>query len=93
MDNPYGVYRFDPAKVFQVGNSMTNYVGVSNKSDKNNIFLSFENNVQQGVVQYREVCPPEFQIQYRSGNYTLVKNKCIKSVYQQKNSTAFWYFL
>lgn len=54
MDNPYGVYRFDPAKVFQVGNSMTNYVGVSNKSDKNNIFLSFENNVQQGVVQYRD---------------------------------------
>ncbi len=54
MDNPFGTYRFDPAKVFQTGTSMTNYVGVSNRSEKNNIFLSFENNVQEGVVQYRD---------------------------------------
>ncbi len=54
MDNPYGVYRFNPADVFQTGTSMTNYVGVSNKTANNNIFLSFENNVQEGVVQYRD---------------------------------------
>ncbi|WKZ58900.1 MAG: SusC/RagA family TonB-linked outer membrane protein [Cyclobacteriaceae bacterium] len=54
MDNPYGVYRFDPAKVFQTGGSLTNYIGIGNRSEKNNIFLSFENNVQEGVVQYRD---------------------------------------
>jgi TonB-linked SusC/RagA family outer membrane protein len=54
MDNPFGVYRFNPADVFQTGNSMTNYVGIGNKSEKNNIFLSFENNVQEGVVQFRD---------------------------------------
>ncbi len=54
MDNPYGVYRFNPADVFQKGTSMTNYIGISNKTEKNNIFLSFENNKQEGVVQYRD---------------------------------------
>lgn len=54
MDNPYGVYRFDPADVFQTGNSYTNYIGISNRTEKNNIFLSFENNNQQGVVKYRD---------------------------------------
>ncbi|SEL07876.1 SusC/RagA family TonB-linked outer membrane protein [Parapedobacter koreensis] len=54
MDNPYGVYRFDPADVFKTGNTLTNFVGVSNRTEKNNIYLSFENNVQQGVVQYRD---------------------------------------
>lgn len=54
MDNPYGVYRFNPADVFQVGNNLTNYVAVSNRTETNNIFLSFENNVQEGVVQYRD---------------------------------------
>jgi TonB-linked SusC/RagA family outer membrane protein len=54
MDNPYGVYRFDPADIFQKGTSMTNYLSVSNRSEKNNVFLSFENNVQEGVVKYRD---------------------------------------
>ncbi|MGK6351290.1 SusC/RagA family TonB-linked outer membrane protein [Parapedobacter sp. DT-150] len=54
MDNPFGVYRFDPADVFQTGLSYTNYVGVSNASEKNNIFLSFENNNQAGVVAQRD---------------------------------------
>jgi hypothetical protein len=54
MDNPYGNYRFDPADVFKTGISYTNYVGVSNRSERNNIFLSFENNEQQGVVKYRD---------------------------------------
>ncbi|PZR29752.1 MAG: hypothetical protein DI535_01205 [Citrobacter freundii] len=54
MDNPYGTYRFDPGDVFKTGLSYTNYVGVSNRSERNNIFLSFENNEQQGVVKYRD---------------------------------------
>jgi len=54
MDNPYGVYRFDPDDVFKTGISYTNYVGVSNRSERNNIFLSFENNEQQGVVRNRD---------------------------------------
>lgn len=54
MDNPYGVYRFDPADVFQKGASQTNYISISNRSEKNNIFLSFENNVQEGVVKHRD---------------------------------------
>ncbi|HEX2845418.1 MAG TPA: SusC/RagA family TonB-linked outer membrane protein [Chitinophagaceae bacterium] len=54
MDNPYGTYRFNPGDVFKTGLTYTNYVGVSNRSERNNIFLSFENNEQQGVVKYRD---------------------------------------
>ncbi|MCG2614156.1 SusC/RagA family TonB-linked outer membrane protein [Terrimonas sp. NA20] len=54
MDNPYGSYRFNPGDIFKTGISYTNYVGVSNRSERNNIFLSFENNEQQGVVKYRD---------------------------------------
>jgi TonB-linked SusC/RagA family outer membrane protein len=54
MDNPYGVKRYDPSDIFKTGNSRTNYIGIQNRSEKNNIFLSFENNVQEGVVQFRD---------------------------------------
>lgn len=54
MDNPYGVYRHSPDDVFQTGMSVINYVAVENRSDKNNVFLSFENNRQEGVVPGRD---------------------------------------
>lgn len=54
MDNPYGAYKFDPSDVFKTGVSRTTYVAVSNRSDRNNIFLSFEDNDQQGVVKFRD---------------------------------------
>lgn len=54
MDNSYGTYRFNPGDIFKTGLSYTNYAAVSNRSDKNNIFLSFENNEQQGVVRNRD---------------------------------------
>ncbi len=54
MDNPFGVYRFNPADVFQTGINYTNYVGVSNRTETNNIFLSVENNSQGGVVRHRD---------------------------------------
>lgn len=53
IDNPYGVYRDAPRAVFQTGTSVINYVAVQSRSDKNNIFLSFENNQQEGVIKGR----------------------------------------
>ncbi|HYK77971.1 MAG TPA: SusC/RagA family TonB-linked outer membrane protein, partial [Daejeonella sp.] len=50
MDNPYGVYRNQQADFFKTGRNYTNFVSVANRTEKNNIYLSFENNAQQGVV-------------------------------------------
>lgn len=50
MDNPYGVNRNQQAEFFRNGINYTNFVSVANRTEKNNIYLSFENNGQQGVV-------------------------------------------
>ncbi len=50
MDNPYGIDRNPQKDVFGTGINYTNFVSVSNKSDKTAIYASFENNSQQGVV-------------------------------------------
>lgn len=50
MDNPYGISRNPQKDVFGTGINYTNFVSVSNKSDKTAIYASFENNSQQGVV-------------------------------------------
>lgn len=38
------------AEFFRTGHNYTNFVSVANRSEKNNVYLSFENNEQQGVV-------------------------------------------
>lgn len=54
LDNPYGVNKNQAADVFKTGQSLTNYIGLSHRTEKNNIFLSFENNKQEGVVAMRD---------------------------------------
>lgn len=51
MDNPYGVYRDQQREFFRTGTNLTNFVSVANRSEKTNIYISFENNMQQGVVK------------------------------------------
>ncbi|MCD8540965.1 MAG: SusC/RagA family TonB-linked outer membrane protein [Leadbetterella sp.] len=51
MDNPYGVYRDMQRDFFRTGTNLTNFISVANRSEKTNIYLSFENNLQQGVVR------------------------------------------
>lgn len=51
MDNPYGVYRNQQAEFFRTGMNMVNFLSVANRTEKNNIYLSFENNKQEGVVK------------------------------------------
>lgn len=51
MDNPYGVYRDQQKEFFRTGTNLTNFISVANRSEKSNIYLSFENNIQQGVVK------------------------------------------
>lgn len=51
LDNEYGRVINQQAEFFKTGNNMTNYVSIANQSEKNNIFLSFENNMQQGVIK------------------------------------------
>lgn len=50
MDNPYGVTRNQQAEFFRTGRNYTNFVSIANRTEKNNVYLSFENNAQQGVV-------------------------------------------
>ncbi|HLP37471.1 SusC/RagA family TonB-linked outer membrane protein, partial [Lacibacter sp.] len=51
MDNPYGVYRNPQAEFFRTGMNMVNFISVANRTEKNNVYLSFENNKQEGVVK------------------------------------------
>lgn len=54
LDNPYGVDNNPVGAVFKTGQSMTNYVGISHRTLKNNIFVSFENTKLDGVVKMRD---------------------------------------
>lgn len=54
MDNPYS-RNFDAQdEIFKGGEFMTNYVAVSNNSDKTNFFASFENTAQSGIIKETE---------------------------------------
>jgi len=50
MDNPYGVNRNQQAEFFGSGHNYTNFISVSNRTNTNNVYASFENNKQTGVV-------------------------------------------
>jgi TonB-linked SusC/RagA family outer membrane protein len=50
LDNPYGVMRNQQDDFFITGKNYTNFISLSNRSEKNNLYASFENNSQQGVV-------------------------------------------
>jgi TonB-linked SusC/RagA family outer membrane protein len=50
MDNPFAISQ-DPQKVFfQNGTNYTNYVSLATRVDKINLFSSFENNAQEGII-------------------------------------------
>ena len=51
LDNPFGVTRDLQKEFFGTGTNMTNYVAVSSRYAKTNMFASFENNKQTGIVQ------------------------------------------
>lgn len=49
-DNAYGVNTDQQDNLFKTGSNYTNYAAVASRGEKNNIFASFENNKQKGVV-------------------------------------------
>ncbi|TDQ09500.1 SusC/RagA family TonB-linked outer membrane protein [Pedobacter metabolipauper] len=50
-DNEYGVVNDQQDLLFGTGTNYTNYAAVSSRSEKSNIFTSFENNAQKGVIK------------------------------------------
>ncbi len=50
MDMPYRVNNDLQKQMFTRGFSMTNYIGVGSSSEKTNVFISLENNKEQGIV-------------------------------------------
>ncbi len=50
MDLPYRVNNDLQADMFTNGLSYTNYIGVGHRVDHTNLFISFENNADQGIV-------------------------------------------
>lgn len=54
MDNEYGVTRDQQKEFFQTGQIMTNFVSYSSNSAKTNVYGSFENNKQTGVVPFTD---------------------------------------
>ncbi|MDA0949572.1 MAG: SusC/RagA family TonB-linked outer membrane protein, partial [Proteobacteria bacterium] len=54
LDNPYAVTRNLQKEYFQTGETMTNFVSYSSNTGKTNVYGSFENNAQKGVVIYTD---------------------------------------
>lgn len=52
MDNPFGIVRDQQSEFFKTGMNFTNFVSVASKSDKTNLYLSFENNSQEGILVF-----------------------------------------
>lgn len=52
MDNPFGVTRDQQKEFFTTGMNYTNFVGISTRSRLTNLYASFENNSQEGIIQY-----------------------------------------
>jgi TonB-linked SusC/RagA family outer membrane protein len=52
MDNPFGVTKDQQKEFFSTGMNYTNFVGISTKSRLTNLYASFENNSQEGIIQY-----------------------------------------
>ena len=51
MNNPFGVNIDQQKEFFKTGQNYTNYVGISTRSKATNIFASFENNSQGGIIR------------------------------------------
>lgn len=49
-DNDYGVNTDQQDNLFKTGTNYTNYAAIANRGEKSNLFASFENNKQKGVV-------------------------------------------
>jgi len=51
MDNPFGKNENQQAEFFRKGMNYVNFISIANRSERNNVYLSFENNKQEGVVK------------------------------------------
>lgn len=49
-DNDFGVNNDQQSNLFKTGTNYTNYAAIASRAEKSNIFASFENNKQKGVV-------------------------------------------
>ena len=50
LDNPYGVEFDQQGEFFVTGSNLTNFASIATRSEKSNIYASFENNAQEGVI-------------------------------------------
>lgn len=54
MDNPFGLAIDQQKEFFNTGVNYTNYIGVSTRSRLTNMYASFENNSQGGIIQFTD---------------------------------------
>lgn len=52
LDNPFGVNIDQQKEFFNVGTNYTNFVGFQTRSALTNLYASFENNNQEGIIRY-----------------------------------------
>ncbi len=74
MDNQYGKVTNQQEKFFQQGVNYTNYVSLQSRSEKSNLFASFENNSQSGIIMNTD----GFQRQNYRINYDLDITKWLR---------------
>lgn len=51
LDNPFGVNTDQQKAFFNTGVNYTNHVGISTRTKNTNVYASFENNNQQGIIK------------------------------------------
>jgi TonB-dependent SusC/RagA subfamily outer membrane receptor len=52
LDNPFAVNIDQQKEFFNTGKNYTNYVGIATRTPKTNLYASFENNSQEGIIQH-----------------------------------------
>lgn len=52
MDNPFGLNKNQQEEFFNTGVNYTNFVAIQTRSALTNLYASFENNSQEGIIQY-----------------------------------------
>jgi TonB-linked SusC/RagA family outer membrane protein len=54
LDNPFGVNINQQKEFFNTGLNYTNHIGIASRSKNTNLYASFENNSQGGIIKFTE---------------------------------------
>ncbi|MES2829159.1 MAG: SusC/RagA family TonB-linked outer membrane protein [Bacteroidota bacterium] len=92
-DNDFGIVRDHQDELFKTGTNYTNYGAISTRSEKGNVFASFENNKQKGVVFQAPGYSRQnfrFNADYQLASWLKVSTSNLFATTANSSSGGFW---